>query len=100
MSYKKNNLRNPWDAGLEILQVDNQGNSDIIYNNLKVNGENVSQLKKYSLNKNYFFLMGDNRDNSYDSRFWGFVSDDQILGTPVFGLLNLSKIKLNFKLIN
>ena len=43
--------------------------------------------------------MGDNRDSSYDSRFWGFVPDDQILGTPLFAMLNLFKLKLRLKVL-
>lgn len=37
-------------------------------------------LKSYVMKRNYFFMMGDNRDNSLDSRFWGFVPDDAIFG--------------------
>jgi len=95
-SFRNSNLYNPWNPGLEI---NNPDNCSIIYENLMVNGERVSELKKYKLNRDYYFLMGDNRDNSYDSRFWGFVPDNQILGTPVFGLLNLAKFKFNLKLI-
>tara|TARA_B100001287_G_scaffold45210_1_gene34272 strand:- start:1477 stop:2946 length:1470 start_codon:yes stop_codon:yes gene_type:complete len=71
-----------------------------IYNNLKVNGTYISDLKNYQVLCDYYLFIGDNRDNSLDSRFWGFVPDYQILGTPLLSLLNISKFKIRFKTIN
>lgn len=41
---------------------------------------NGNEITEYVLKQDYFFVLGDNRDESADSRFWGFVPNDKILG--------------------
>ena len=55
-----------------------------------INGE---QADSYTFKMNYFWMMGDNRHSSLDSRYWGYVPDDHIIGRPKFIWLSTNQDK-------
>jgi signal peptidase I len=87
--------------------VDYDHNDDVVIDDgqLLINGKAVTE---YTFNQDYYFMMGDNRHNSQDSRYWGFVPADHIVGKAFFIWLSIdpnqsffNKIRWNrfFKII-
>ena len=57
-------------------------------NQILINGQPATS---YTFKMDYYWMQGDNRDNSLDSRYWGFVPEDHIVGTPSIILISFDK---------
>jgi signal peptidase I len=72
--------------GSTIKDYDHNDDVKIENGKLLIDGKEVQQ---YTFKQNYYFMMGDNRHNSLDSRYWGFVPEDHIVGKAFFIWLSL-----------
>jgi signal peptidase I len=74
--------------GSVIRLYDHNKDVKIEEGKLTIEGKEITE---YTFHQNYYFMMGDNRHNSLDSRYWGFVPEDHIVGKGFFIWLSIDK---------
>jgi signal peptidase I len=78
----------------KIIREYEKNDLTLLDNEIKINGIST---KEYTFKQDYYWMMGDNRYRSEDSRSWGFVPEDHIVGKPVFIWMSIEGINDGFK---
>ena len=77
--FPKGPLLTPWSKAIK----------DEDFQFLVIDGIPASEWTEYKVSQNYYWAMGDNRDNSLDSRYWGYIPENNILGEALFTYFSL-----------
>jgi signal peptidase I len=84
-----------WTVKLDSLNFPIYGRAIAVYehNTVKVNGKDIfingKKADTYTFKMNYYWMMGDNRHNSTDSRYWGFLPEDHVVGKALFTWMSI-----------
>lgn len=81
----------------KTIELFENSNARVVDGKLLVNEQPVTS---YTFKQNYYWMMGDNRHNSEDSRFWGFVPEDHVVGKPLFVWLSKDSFNSFFESIH
>lgn len=71
--------------------IEREGNTvDVFQRAVRINGYVRTE---YTFERNFYYVLGDNRARSFDSRWWGFVSEVDVIGSPVLVLWSKSPVR-------